>query len=119
MNDTDAITGWCIVELMGHQKIAGYALTSVLGGTCMLRMEIPEVDGAPAYTRWYGLSAIYSLTLVTEEIALAALKSIRPAAVTVYIPQLAERASPPTYDDVVARHLVDESEDEEDTDFPF
>lgn len=81
------IEGWCIVELFGHNKIAGYVSTAIIGTSGMLRIDVPEVDGSPAYTRFYGPGAIYSLTLVTEELARAALKSIRPPAVTVYIPR--------------------------------
>jgi hypothetical protein len=81
------IEGWCIIELFGHNKIAGYVTTAIIGTSGMLRVDVPEVDGAPAYTRFYGPGAVYSLTLVTEDLAKAALREIRPAAVTVYIPR--------------------------------
>jgi hypothetical protein len=110
---TDAhtpIEGWAIVELFGHNKIAGYVTTAIIGTSAMLRIDIPEVEEAPAYTRFYGPGAIYSLTLVTEEIARAALKAIRPAAVTVYIPrQIAPSAGYGSYYDA-----DDGDEDDED-----
>ena len=37
MNDTESIDGCAIVELMGHQTIAGHVMTSVLGSNVMLR----------------------------------------------------------------------------------
>jgi hypothetical protein len=58
----------------------------------MVRCDVPAVDASPAYTRFYGPGAIYSLTLVTEAVARAALKALRPEAVTVYIPPQIEGA---------------------------
>jgi hypothetical protein len=96
MSDSQTpIEGWCIIDLFGHQQIAGYVTTVVIGTSAMLRVEIPEIDTDPGYTRFYGLGAIYSLTLVTEALARAALRSLRPEAVTVYIP----RQLPPARDE--------------------
>ena len=82
-----AIEGWAILELFGHNKIAGYLTTVIIGTSGMFRVDVPELDDAPGYTRLYGPGAVYSLTLVTEDIVRAALKAIRPEAVTVYIPR--------------------------------
>jgi hypothetical protein len=105
------IEGWAIIELFGHNKIAGYVTTAILGTSGMLRVDIPEVDEAPAYTRFYGPGAIYSLTLVTEEIARAALKSLRPSAVTVYIPR---QLPAPVYEDNGADEYGDDDDGEDD-----
>ncbi len=89
------IEGWAIVELFGHNKIAGYITTAIIGNSGMLRVNVPECKGEPGYTRFYGAGAIYSITLVTEEVARLALQQIRPEAVTVYIP----RQLPPPKED--------------------
>jgi len=87
MSETQTpIEGWAILELFGHSQLAGYVTTAIIGTSGMLRVDVPEVDGAPAYTRFYGPGAIYSLTLVTEDLARKAIRAIRPQAVTVYIP---------------------------------
>ena len=105
MSDSQTpIEGWAIVELFGHNKIAGYVTTAIIGTSGMLRVDVPEVDEMPAYTRFYGPGAVYSLTLVTEDIARAALKAIRPEAVTVYIPR--QLPAP--------RYTQDEEDDETD-----
>ena len=88
------IEGWAIVDLFGHNHIAGYVRTALIGTSGMLRCDVPEIDDAPAYTRFIGPGAIYGLTLVTEEVAKAALKSIRPPAVTVYIPRERQLEAP-------------------------
>lgn len=94
MEEKQEINGWAIIELMGHAKCAGYVTTAIIGTSGMLRVDVPKEDGMPAYTRFYGPGAVYSLTMVTEALARAALRSIRPPAVTVYIPgQLPEPES--------------------------
>lgn len=60
---------WAIVELLGHQKIAGHISEQPLAGTNMLRVDVPETDKNPAFTRFIGGSAIYAINPCTEEIA--------------------------------------------------
>ena len=81
------IEGWAIIELFGHNKIAGYVTTAIVGTSGMLRVDVPTMDDMPGYTRFYSPGAVYSLTLVTEELARLALRALRPEAVTVYIPK--------------------------------
>jgi hypothetical protein len=58
---------WAVVELMGHGRTAGIIRTSDLGG--LLRVDVPIEDGYR--TEYYGESAIYSIKVVSEEIARA------------------------------------------------
>lgn len=58
---------WAIVELMGHGRTAGIIRTSDLGG--LLRVDVPVEDGYR--TEYYGEAAIYSIKVVSEEIARA------------------------------------------------
>ena len=62
-----------------------------------IRVDVPECDGKPAFTKFYGNGAIYSMTPCSEEAARAALKHIRPAPVSVWMPEL--RALPSPEDD--------------------
>lgn len=107
MADTESIDGYAIVELMGHQTIAGQVMTSVLGSTVMLRVDVPAHGTQPGFTRYYGISALYSLTLVSEEVMLAVLDELRPRPVTVYMPRLLPRAE-----------VYEYPPDEEDDDVP-
>ena len=82
------IEGWAVMDLFGHSKLAGYLTTVVIGTSGMFRVDVPAIDDdQPAYTRFIGPGAIYSFTLVTEEVARAALKRIRPEPISVYIPR--------------------------------
>ena len=58
---------WAIVELMGHGRTAGAIRTSDLGG--LLRVDVPVENGYR--TEYYGEAAIYSVKIVSEEIARA------------------------------------------------
>lgn len=81
--------GRCIVEIMGHVQLAGYVTEEVRFGEALCRVDLPEVAAVPAkgdadaywnpaarpaipaFTRYYGGKAIYSITPTTEESARA------------------------------------------------
>lgn len=58
---------WAVVELMGHGRTAGIIRESDLGG--LLRVDVPIEDSYR--TEYYGNAAIYSVKIVSEEIARA------------------------------------------------
>lgn len=63
---------WGIVELMGHQRAAGRISEEEIGGSKLLRIDIP--DGDTYRTVFYGSSAIYALHVTDEAAARAAAK---------------------------------------------
>lgn len=77
---------WAILELFGHQRLAGLVTAVNLGGASFVRVDVPDVEkqiGAPAkLTKFLNPSSIYSITPVTEETARAAAKSCSAAPVT-------------------------------------
>jgi hypothetical protein len=70
--------GWCILELLGHRRLAGYVREVELAGVGMLRIDVPGEDGRPVATQFYGPSSLYALTPTTEEIARAVAARSRP-----------------------------------------
>ena len=60
---------WCIVELFGHQKIAGRCTEQNIAGTNMLRVDVPETKSQPSFTRLFGSAAIYAINPVDETTA--------------------------------------------------
>lgn len=67
-NTTQSDAQWAIVEIMGHVQTAGrVSRPGDYGG--LLRIDVP-CDGA-FRTEYYGMQAIYSVKLVSEEIARA------------------------------------------------
>lgn len=91
---TESFDQWCLVELFGHQRIAGRVSEQTVGGCAFVRVDVPAVDDTPAYTKLYGNGAIYAITPVTEEIARAAAKTYRVVPVSPYeIPELRQLRS--------------------------
>ena len=60
---------WAIVELMGHGQTAGRVEKPTEWGG-LIRVDVPDEDGS-FRTEFYGISAIYSVKFVGEEIARA------------------------------------------------
>lgn len=58
---------WAVIEVMGHGRSAGIIRTSDLGG--LLRVDVPIENGFR--TEYYGQAAIFSIKIVSEEIARA------------------------------------------------
>ena len=82
--NTDQTIQWAIIELMGHQQIAG-RYQEAAGG--MHRIDVPEADAGPdafRFTRLYSPAAIYSITFVDEKSARLAAKMLAPRPVSVY-----------------------------------
>jgi len=86
--EAESFDSWAIVELFGHQKIAGRVTEAAIGGCSFVRVDVPALDGAEAFTKFFGNGAIYSMTPTSEAVARAALKQIRPEPVAVWIPEL-------------------------------
>lgn len=87
----DGFGVWAILELMGHVKIAGYVTEEERFGTVMGRIDIPTNDEA-MMTQYFGGSAVYRLTPVTETVARAFAARNQPRPVYVYELALPERS---------------------------
>jgi len=75
---------WAIVELMGHQKTAGLVSEQAIAGKGMIRVEIPAAKGEPRITRFYSRDAVYCISLVDKQIAIAYAKHHDPRPVQIY-----------------------------------
>lgn len=92
--ETESFESWAILEIFGHTQIAGKVTEASIGGCSFLRVDVPEHEGKPAFTKFYGQGAVYSMTPCSEEAARAALKHIMPAPVSVWMPELKEIPAP-------------------------
>lgn len=89
-------TGWAVIELLGHRKIAGFVKTVAFGSTVMFHVSVPgqaaveQVIETPTYVSGYGhlpaqtkisvsrdefqqfvgVGSVYALTPCSEERAL-------------------------------------------------
>jgi hypothetical protein len=60
---------WAIIELFGHNRMAGKVSEQTIGGSSMVRVDVPDTEASPAFTRLLNVSAIYAINPVTEEVA--------------------------------------------------
>ena len=98
MSAENKFDSWAVVELFGHQQIAGRVTEASIGGCSFLRVDVPdqpalpqrEYYGArpaiPAYTRYFGQGAIYALNPCTEAAARSMAERIRAAPAIPYDP---------------------------------
>jgi hypothetical protein len=83
---------WAIVEIFGHSRYAGTVSEHQIGGCSFVRVDVPEIDGQPAFTKLFGNAAIYSITPVSEQIARLVAKQFQSRPLTVYVEELEQSA---------------------------
>jgi hypothetical protein len=79
--EREQLSNWALVELFGHQRIVGYVSEQTFGTGVLFRVEVPDLlkDGKVkrrGFTRYFGLSAIYSITPCDENMVRSLLPSI-------------------------------------------
>lgn len=66
---------WALVEIFGHQKVAGHVTEELIGGTSLLRVDIPTGDGPDDFmTQYLSGGSVFRMTPVTEEVVRLAVK---------------------------------------------
>lgn len=80
--ETEKFDLHCIVELFGHNRIAGRCTEQNVAGTNMLRVDVPETKQNKAFTHILSAGAIYAINPVTEDIAKAVAESLNIAPIT-------------------------------------
>jgi len=66
---TEKFEVFAIVELFGHNKIAGKVTEQVIGGASFVRVDVPSTEASPSFTRLLHPNAIYAINPVTEEVS--------------------------------------------------
>jgi hypothetical protein len=99
-----------LVELLGRQQIAGMVSEQVIAGSGFVRVDVPETSRRPAYTRFFGTSAIYSITPVDESV-------MTRLAAQIYTPDIVPLTAPVRQLDVADHDEIDEENDDEDNPF--
>ena len=69
---------WAIIELMGHQRMAGKVTEVTIAGAGFLRVDVPETSRAAAFTRMVSPASVYAINPTTEEIARRAAEGLQP-----------------------------------------
>jgi len=66
------LKAWSLVELFGHQRIVGWVTVDPIDFPGMVRVDVPDLikEGKierPGFTRYFGRSALYSVTPISEQ----------------------------------------------------
>lgn len=57
-----------MLEVMGRLKLAGLLSEQTIAGAGFLRIDVPEVEGRPGFTRYFAPGSVYGITPTTEEV---------------------------------------------------
>jgi hypothetical protein len=95
----ETLEGWCIVELLGHRRLAGHVREVQLAGAGFLRLDIPPAGTDAGRTQYIAPGSVYALHPVTEDTARAAASAWRPQPVHRWeLPSAAPDKSPDSRD---------------------
>ncbi len=70
--EKETIEQFAVVEMMGHRKIAGRIMQSELAPGALIRVDVFGATGEIERTEHVGSSAIYDITICSEQTAKAA-----------------------------------------------
>ena len=70
MSEDTKFEHWALVELMGHQRIAGLVSEVAVAGKGMIRVDVPDARGETLFTRFYSPDAVYCVSPTDKQIAI-------------------------------------------------
>ena len=111
MTEQQKFEQWAIVEIFGHQRIAGRVSEQTIGGCSFVRVDVPAVGDEQAFTKLFGQGAIYAITFVDESAATLAAGAIQARPIDTWELQRAMKALPAA--------AADKSPDKADDDIPY
>lgn len=88
-DDAKTFREWCVLELMGHRRLAGLVSEEVIAGKAFVRLDVPADEDGQPITQFYGAEAVYCITPTTEEIAREVSRETSPAPISRF--RLAQR----------------------------
>src|SRR5262249_35608737 len=106
---------WCLVELFGHQRIAGFVSEATIGGGAFVRVDVPNPHGeGDLYTRHFGPAAIYAINPTTKEEVFELVGRLHPKPPTPRVSEQLQLAA--SYNDPEGPDSRDYDEDGEEED---
>lgn len=89
---SEKFDSWGLLELFGHQRLAGKLSEQTIGGCHFIRIDVPKVGDTAAYTRFFTQGAIYGMTPMEETTARKLAAYLRAVPVSPYELRSAEPA---------------------------
>ena len=68
-DEKEKFEAWGLLELFGHQRLAGRLSEQSIGGCHFIRIDVPTVGAVAEYTRFFTQGAIYAMTVTSEAVA--------------------------------------------------
>lgn len=99
-----SFTAWAIVEIMGHQIIAGKVSEETHFGAPLMRVDVPKSSKREGFTCYYGGNAIYKITPTTEDIVQAFVEKQDPEPIKPYMLALPTMAAHVTDNAIYSRN---------------
>lgn len=65
---------WAVVEVMGHSRYAGRISQDTTLGAALIRVEVPAVEGCPAFEKLLAPASIFAITPCSKDLAIEAAK---------------------------------------------
>ena len=84
MEPSEKFCEYAKLELFGHQQLAGRVSEQTIAGTGFIRIDVPAVGEAPEFTRFFGPSAVYSITPVSKDVATRLVTAYRSEPISRY-----------------------------------
>jgi hypothetical protein len=80
--ETAIVENWAILEIMGHERLAGRLTETTIAGVPMLRVEVPTTEKLPGFVRLLSGASIFSLTPVPQDVATIVAGQLQKTAVS-------------------------------------
>jgi hypothetical protein len=84
VEQTDQKEMWALIELFGHQRIAGKVTPCELGAGTLVRIDVPAVGDRAPLTKFYNVKAIYGITPVDQATCERMARDIRAEPINEY-----------------------------------
>lgn len=84
MTDQESFSAWGLLELFGHQRLAGKLTEQTIGGCHFIRIDVPDVGEVKGYTRLFTQGAIYGVTFTSEDVARRLATNLRAAPIAAF-----------------------------------
>lgn len=88
MDQREEVRFWAVVEIFGHQVLAGELSEATIGDQGFVRVDVPAEDGVLGFTKYYGPGAVYSISPCSEEVVREHVRQNRPRPVGLWLPEL-------------------------------
>lgn len=75
---------FALVELFGHNRIAGRVTEQTVGSSTFVRIDVPDTTEQPKFTRFVNPSAIYAINPVSEDVANGLAESIKAKPINIW-----------------------------------